>query len=58
MRLTSPFELHPFIDGVPRAMMAAGAPGSSMTHIAMQEALDGKNVEWIEKVSDAGYGAD
>jgi hypothetical protein len=24
-----------------------------MTHIAIQEALDGKNVEWMEKVSDA-----
>jgi hypothetical protein len=23
-----------------------------MTHIAVQEALDGKNVEWLEQVSD------
>lgn len=29
---------------------------SSMTHIAIQEALDGKNVEWMEKVGDAQYG--
>jgi len=28
-----------------------------MTHIAIQEALDGKNVEWMEKVSDAQYQA-
>jgi hypothetical protein len=26
-----------------------------MTHIAIQEALDGKNVDWLEKVSDAQY---
>jgi len=26
-----------------------------MTHIAIQEALDGKAVEWMEKVSDDQY---
>jgi hypothetical protein len=26
-----------------------------MTHIAVQEALNGKNVEWMEKVTDAEY---
>jgi quercetin dioxygenase-like cupin family protein len=26
-----------------------------MSHIAIQETLDGKNVEWMEKVSDAQY---
>ena len=30
---------------------------SSMTHIAVQEWLDGKNVEWMEKVSDEQYRA-
>ena len=30
-------------------------PTNSMTHIAIQEALDGKAVEWLEKVSDAQY---
>ena len=30
-------------------------PTTSMTHIAMQEALDGKVVEWMEKVSDEQY---
>ncbi len=33
------------------------APDSSMTHIAIAEQLDGKVVEWMEKVSDAQYGA-
>nr|WP_249171062.1 cupin domain-containing protein [Burkholderia multivorans] len=28
---------------------------SSMTHIAIAEALDGKAVEWMEKVSDEQY---
>jgi hypothetical protein len=27
-----------------------------MTHIAIQEALDGKMVDWLEKVSDQQYG--
>jgi quercetin dioxygenase-like cupin family protein len=29
---------------------------TSMTHIAIQESLDGKNVDWMEKVSDEQYG--
>jgi 4-carboxymuconolactone decarboxylase len=33
------------------------APNSSMTHIAIAEQLDGKTVEWMERVSDAQYGA-
>ncbi len=28
---------------------------SSMTHIALQESVDGKNVEWMEKVSEERY---
>jgi quercetin dioxygenase-like cupin family protein len=32
------------------------APTTAMTHIAIQEALDGKAVEWLEKVSDEQYG--
>jgi quercetin dioxygenase-like cupin family protein len=31
------------------------APSTAMTHIAIQEALDGKAVEWLEKVSDEQY---
>jgi quercetin dioxygenase-like cupin family protein len=33
------------------------APTTAMTHIALQERLDGKAVEWMEKVSDEQYGA-
>jgi quercetin dioxygenase-like cupin family protein len=29
---------------------------TGMTHIAIQEMLDGKAVEWMEQVSDAQYG--
>jgi quercetin dioxygenase-like cupin family protein len=27
----------------------------AMTHVAIQESLDGKAVDWLEKVSDAQY---
>ena len=33
------------------------AATTAMTHIAIQEKLDGKTVEWMEKVSDEQYGA-
>ena len=33
------------------------APTTAMTHIAIQEALDGTTVEWLEKVSDEQYTA-
>ena len=33
------------------------APTTAMTHIAIQEQLDGKVVEWMEKVSDEQYQA-
>jgi len=33
------------------------SPGAAMSHIAIQEALDGKVVDWMEKVTDAEYGA-
>jgi len=32
-------------------------PTTAMTHIAIQEALNGKPVDWMEKVSDEQYGA-
>jgi len=32
-------------------------PGNAMQHIAIQEALDGKVVEWMEQVTDAQYAA-
>ncbi len=31
------------------------SPTNAMTHIAIQEALGGKAVEWLEKVSDEHY---
>jgi len=31
------------------------APSTAMTHIAIQEQLDGKVVEWMEKVGDEQY---
>ena len=33
------------------------APTTAITHIAIQEALDGKAVEWMEHVVDADYAA-
>ena len=32
-------------------------PTTGMTHTAIQEALDGKTVEWLEQVSDEQYGS-
>ena len=31
------------------------SPTTAMTHIAIQESLDGKAVEWLEKVTDDQY---
>ncbi len=31
------------------------APTTAMVHVAMQEALDGKHVEWLEHVTDEQY---
>ena len=31
------------------------APTTAMTHLAIQEALDGKAVDWMEKVTDEQY---
>jgi quercetin dioxygenase-like cupin family protein len=33
------------------------SPTTAMTHIAIQESLDGKAVEWLEHVTDEQYGA-
>ena len=32
------------------------APTTAMTHVAIQEHVDGKVVDWMEKVSDEQYG--
>ena len=34
-----------------------GTATTAMAHIAVQEALDGKTVEWMEHVTDEQYGA-
>lgn len=34
------------------------SPSAAMTHIAIAEGLDGKVVDWMEKVSDADYQAE
>jgi 4-carboxymuconolactone decarboxylase len=31
-------------------------PSTAMTHLAIQERLDGKTVEWLEQVTDQQYG--
>jgi quercetin dioxygenase-like cupin family protein len=31
-------------------------PASPMTHLAIQEALDGKTADWMEPVTDEQYG--
>jgi quercetin dioxygenase-like cupin family protein len=35
-----------------------GAPTTGMSHIAIQETLDGRNVDWLEKVTDEQYGSE
>ncbi len=32
------------------------SPTTAMTHVAIAETLDGKAVDWLEKVSDGQYG--
>lgn len=32
-----------------------GTPTTAMTHIAIQQALNGKPIAWMEKVSDGQY---
>ncbi|BBE74111.1 (R)-mandelonitrile lyase [Oharaeibacter diazotrophicus] len=32
------------------------APTTAMTHVAVQESLDGRAVDWLEHVTDAEYG--
>jgi quercetin dioxygenase-like cupin family protein len=34
------------------------APTTAMIHIAIQESLDGTNVDWLEEVTDEQYNAD
>jgi quercetin dioxygenase-like cupin family protein len=41
--------------GGPIEEIRPGDPTTAMTHIAIQEALDGKPVDWLEKVTDEQY---
>ncbi len=53
-------ELHPgdVISFAPNEKHWHGAsPSTAMTHIAIQEKLNGKPVDWLEKVSDDQYQA-
>jgi hypothetical protein len=38
-----------------RARVHGATPATAMTHIAIQEKLDGKVVDWMEHVSDQQY---
>jgi len=38
-----------------RSIGHGAAPTTAMTHIAIQEQLDGKVVDWMEKVGDEQY---
>ena len=40
-----------------REALARGHANTAMTHIAIQEKLDGKVVEWMEQVTDEQYRA-
>jgi quercetin dioxygenase-like cupin family protein len=32
------------------------APSTGMSHIAIQEVVDGRSVDWLEQVTDQQYG--
>ncbi|MBD5606768.1 MAG: cupin domain-containing protein [Candidatus Eremiobacteraeota bacterium] len=34
------------------------APTTAMSHLAIQEAVDGRNVDWLEKVTDEQYASE
>ena len=38
-------------------MMEADTPNSAMTHLAVGSSVDGKSVNWMEKVTDEQYNA-
>ena len=38
-----------------RSSWHGASSGAEMTHIAIQKAVDGRNVDWMEKVSDDQY---
>jgi hypothetical protein len=40
---------------IPGSRLFGATPTKAMTHIAIQEPLNGKAVDWMEKVSDEQY---
>jgi hypothetical protein len=42
----------------PNRLAAVGEGAGGVLHRHCQESLDGKTVDWMEKVTDAQYGAD
>ena len=43
------------LDSAEREALHGAAPTTNMVHVAMQEALDGKHVTWMEPVTDEQY---
>jgi 4-carboxymuconolactone decarboxylase len=41
---------------IDQAFQATAAPTTAMSHIAIVEQLDGRNTDWMEKVTDEQYG--
>ena len=41
----------------PSTSAPATTPTTALTHLAIQEAQDGKAADWFEPVSDQDYGA-
>jgi hypothetical protein len=48
---------HPARDRPSKKHWHGAAGTTAMTHIAIQEQLDGKTADWMEKVSDQQYQA-
>ena len=44
-----------WVDRPRREALARGGSDHGMSHIAISEQLDGKSVDWLEKVSDTQY---
>jgi len=48
-------ERKPYGNATQGKAISTATPTTGMTHIAVQERLDGKNVDWLEKVTDEQY---
>jgi len=44
-----------YLDSTGSETLARATPNTAMTHVAIQEQLDGKAVEWMEKVTEEQY---